>query len=54
MKTLISLFLLVAVTGCATRPVIVQKDASLTQAAAISDRIDAKAVVVEQWLRSRK
>ena len=46
-----SLILLVA--GCAsTRPQAQVNDASITGAAAIADRIDDKAVVVETWLKS--
>ena len=54
MRTLISLILLASLTGCAARSPRPQASVSLTQAAAISDRIDGKAVVVEQWLRSCK
>jgi hypothetical protein len=52
MKYLIPLFFLLS--GCihTISPVATTSDQYLAKASVISDRLDAKAVIVEQWLRT--
>jgi hypothetical protein len=48
----LGLTIILNITGCAHDVVRhAPQESSITQAAAISDRIDDKAVIVQQWLK---
>ena len=49
---IVSLFLIASMSGCAHHIQTKPKTSSIEQAAAISDRIDSKAVVIAEWLKT--
>jgi hypothetical protein len=49
---ILSLFLLGAMAGCAHSKISGPQDSSIQHAAAISDRIDGKTVVITEWLKT--
>ena len=47
-----TLLLILLVAGCAHTSIKTAPDSNITQASAISIRIDDKAVIVEKWLKT--
>lgn len=52
MKLSLSFLAMCLLAGCAHRVATLDRDSSLDQAASLSDRIEDKAIVVEQYLKA--